>query len=243
MDRLLEKNKKKKGRPSLLSSKLKEVMVMKWLESAQAMIMKLPYIFDRYSQRLHLNLPFPCCPHRFLNPLLLPGAIHTGAGKKHFEKLRQDRDDNEREPKVARRGRPPSENLKKSPGRLSLDPASSELPPGATLATGGENKSSEKSGFPDLSGQSHGSRNEAYVWTESRFEKNDETAGSILEGKHIKKHLALDENSRSTQKQFHPSAGGRVPSVLNTFDAERKQLVDVCIASMSIFYLIPYSEK
>ncbi|KAJ6386377.1 hypothetical protein OIU77_029361 [Salix suchowensis] len=140
--------------------------------------------------------------------------------KKNFENLRQDSDDNEREPTVVRRGRPPSENLRKSPGRLSLDPASSELPPGATLAT-------EKSGFPDLSGQSHGSRNEAYASTDNRFEKNDETAGSILEGKHIKKHLALDENRRNTYKQFHPSAGGRVPSVLNTFDAERKQLVAV----------------
>ncbi|KAJ6717271.1 BROMODOMAIN AND WD REPEAT-CONTAINING PROTEIN 1-LIKE [Salix koriyanagi] len=79
--------------------------------------------------------------------------------------------------------------------------------------------------FLHLSGQSHGSRNEAYASTDSRFEKNDETAGSILEGKHIKKHLALDENRRNTYKQFHPSAGGRVPSVLNTFDAERKQLV------------------
>uniref|UniRef100_A0A6N2L5K9 Bromo domain-containing protein n=1 Tax=Salix viminalis TaxID=40686 RepID=A0A6N2L5K9_SALVM len=34
--------------------------------------------------------------------------------------------------------------------------------------------------------------------------------GSILKGKHIKKHLALDENRRNTYKQFHPSAGGRV---------------------------------
>ncbi|KAF9676398.1 hypothetical protein SADUNF_Sadunf09G0134400 [Salix dunnii] len=147
--------------------------------------------------------------------------------KKNFENLRQASDDNETEPKVVRRGRPPSENSKKSPGRPSLDLAGSELPPGATLATGGENKSSEKSGFEDLSGQFHGSCIEAHVATDNRFEKNEETAGSIFKGKHIKKHLALDENRHDTYKQSHPSAGGRVPSVLNTFDAERKQLVAV----------------
>ncbi|XP_011000884.1 PREDICTED: uncharacterized protein LOC105108318 [Populus euphratica] len=147
--------------------------------------------------------------------------------KKNFEILRQDSDDNEAEPKVVRRGRPPSENFKKSPGRPSLDLAGSEFPTVGTLATGGENRSSEKSGFADSSGQFHGSRNEAYLSTDNRFERNDETAGSILKGKHIKKHLALDENRRNTYKQFHPSAGGRVPSVLTTFDAERKQLVAV----------------
>ncbi|KAJ6986253.1 hypothetical protein NC653_023990 [Populus alba x Populus x berolinensis] len=147
--------------------------------------------------------------------------------KKNFENLRQDSDDNEAEPKVVRRGRPPSENFKKSPGRPSLDLAGSEFPTGGTLATGGENRSSEKSGFADSSGQFHGSRNEAYLSTDNRFERNDETAGSILKGKHSKKHLALDENRRNTYKQFHPSAGGRVPSVLTTFDAERKQLVAV----------------
>ncbi|KAJ6671815.1 hypothetical protein OIU85_015550 [Salix viminalis] len=58
--------------------------------------------------------------------------------------------------------------------------------------------------------------------------------GSILKGKHIKKHLALDENRRNTYKQFHPSAGGRVPSVLNTFDAERKQLVAMIKLTMVV---------
>ncbi|CAK7329082.1 unnamed protein product [Dovyalis caffra] len=143
--------------------------------------------------------------------------------KKNFENLRQDSDDNEAEPKAVRRGRPPSENLKKSPGRPSLDLAGSEFPSGATLATGGENRPAEKSSFADSSGQFHGSRNEAYLLTE----RNDETAGSVLKGKHSKKHLAFDENRRNTYKQFHPSAGGRVPSVLTTFDAERKQLVAV----------------
>ncbi|KAJ6369078.1 hypothetical protein OIU78_001446 [Salix suchowensis] len=147
--------------------------------------------------------------------------------RKNFENLRQGTDDTEAEPKVVRRGRPPSENLKKSPGRPSLDPAGSELPSGATLATGGENRPSEKPGFADSSEQFQGSRNEAYSMTDNRFERNDEIAGSVLKGKHSKKPLAIDENRRNTYKQFHPSAGGRVPSVLTTFDAERKQLVAV----------------
>jgi bromodomain-containing protein 7/9 len=101
--------------------------------------------------------------------------------KKNFENLRQDSDDNEAEPKVVRRGRPPSENFKKSPGRPSLDlAAGSEFPTGRTLATGGENRSSEKSGFADSSGQFHGSCNEAYLSTDNRFERNDETAGMEL---------------------------------------------------------------
>ncbi|KAL3597767.1 hypothetical protein D5086_009404 [Populus alba] len=147
--------------------------------------------------------------------------------RKNFENLRQDTDDNEAEHKVVKRGRPPSENLKKSPGRPSLDPAGSEFPSGATLATGGENRPSEKPGFADSSEQFHGSRNEAYSLTDNRFERHDETAGSVLKGKHSKKPLAIDENRRNTYKQFNPSAGGRVPSVLTTFDAERKQLVAV----------------
>ncbi|KAJ6403245.1 hypothetical protein OIU84_015205 [Salix udensis] len=147
--------------------------------------------------------------------------------RKNFENLRQGTDDTEAEPKVVRRGRPPSENLKKSPGRPSLDPAGSEFPSGATLATGGENRSSEKPGFADSSEQFQGSRNEAYSLTDNRFERNEEIAGSVLKGKHSKKPLAIDENRRNTYKQFHPSAGGRVPSVLTTFDAERKQLVAV----------------
>ena len=101
--------------------------------------------------------------------------------RKNFENLRQDTDDNEAEHKVVKRGRPPSENLKKSPGRPSLDPAGSEFPSGATLATGGENRPSEKPGFADSSEQFHGSRNEAYSLTDNRFERHDETAGTELQ--------------------------------------------------------------
>ena len=52
--------------------------------------------------------------------------------------------------------------------------------------------------------------------------------------KHVKKQFPLDENRRNTYKQFHASAGGREPSVLSTFDAERKQLMAVCITLLPI---------
>uniref|UniRef100_A0A2P2LHL0 Bromo domain-containing protein n=1 Tax=Rhizophora mucronata TaxID=61149 RepID=A0A2P2LHL0_RHIMU len=162
--------------------------------------------------------------------------------KKNFENLRQDSDDNEPEPKVVRRGRPPMKNFKKSVGRPPSERAGSEFSSDATLAAGGENtimstndlrKGSclaDRSGLADL--QFHGSRNE-----ENKLEKNDESAGSPFKAvsmKHVKKQIPLDENRRNTYKQFHASAGGREPSILSTFDAERKQLMAVRITLLPI---------
>lgn len=50
-----------------------------------------------------------------------------------------------------------------------------------------------------------------------------------------KKQFVLDENRRKTYKQSHPSVGGREPSVLTTFDGERKQLLAVRITLMLNF--------
>lgn len=111
---------------------------------------------------------------------------------KDFENLRQDSDDNEPEPKVVRRGRPPTKNLKKPLGRPSLERAGSEFSSDATLATGGENTPwtnndlrkgshpSDRSGLADSSGRFHGSRNnDAHAsWlADSKFEKNDDFTG------------------------------------------------------------------
>lgn len=112
--------------------------------------------------------------------------------KKNFENLRQDSDDNEPEPKVVRRGRPPTKNLKKPLGRPSLDRAGSEFSSDATLATGGEIATwsnydlrkgphlPDKFGLADSSGRFHGSRNNdvhAGWLTDSKFEKSDDLAG------------------------------------------------------------------
>lgn len=53
--------------------------------------------------------------------------------------------------------------------------------------------------------------------------------------KHGKKQVVFDENKRKTYKQSHPSVGGREPSVLTTFDGERKQLLAVRITLMLSF--------
>lgn len=46
--------------------------------------------------------------------------------------------------------------------------------------------------------------------------------------KYGKKQIVLDENRRNTYKQSNRLAGGQKPSVLATFDREKKQLVAVC---------------
>ncbi|GMI78747.1 hypothetical protein HRI_001544000 [Hibiscus trionum] len=149
--------------------------------------------------------------------------------KKNFDNLRQDSDDNEAEPKVIRRGRPPT----KPP---SLECVASEFYSDATLATVQENTlcsnhdtrngplASDKSNTADSSGKFYGSRNDVYSgsFTENKSDRNDE--GYVM--KHGKKHFVLDESRRNTYNIFHSSAA-REASVLNTFDGERKQLVTV----------------
>ncbi|KAE8722798.1 Ser/Thr-rich protein T10 in DGCR region, putative isoform 1 [Hibiscus syriacus] len=156
--------------------------------------------------------------------------------KKNFDNLRQDSDDNEAEPKVIRRGRPPTKNFKKTPGRPSLERAATEFSSDATLATGQENTlcsnhdtgkgslASDKSNIADSSGKFCGSRNDVYSgsFTENKSDRNDE--GYVM--KHGEKHFVLDENRRNTYNLFHSSAA-REASVLNTFDGERKQLLTV----------------
>ncbi|KAF8405547.1 hypothetical protein HHK36_010454 [Tetracentron sinense] len=166
--------------------------------------------------------------------------------KKNFENLRQDSDENEQEPKIVRRGRPPKKPL----GRPPFERAGSEFSSDATLATGGDNAIfsnsydlrkgplSDKSGPADTSGRTfHGSRNnEAYSsWlAEHKSERNDDFTGSMLKGmsmKNGKKQFVLDENRRNTYRQSHPSAGGHEPSVFNTFDGEKKHLMAVGLPS------------
>lgn len=96
-------------------------------------------------------------------------SIHELA-KKNFENLRQDSDDNEPEPKVVRRGRPPTKNLKKPLGRPSLERAGSEFSD-ATLATGAENAI--------LSNYDRSRNNDVYAsWlADNKFERNDDLTG------------------------------------------------------------------
>ncbi|KNA19957.1 hypothetical protein SOVF_056150 isoform A [Spinacia oleracea] len=163
---------------------------------------------------------------------------------RNFDNLRADSDDNEPEPepKVVRRGRPPTKNLKTPPGRPPLERANSDFPE-ATLATAGgtTNRSnnevrkashSEKFGSTDSFSRSlYGSRvGETYIgWSAERYERADDMSGSASKGilmKHGKKHIVLDETRRNTYNSYS-SACGQEPSVLTAFDRERKQLIAV----------------
>ncbi|XWS54455.1 hypothetical protein CRYUN_Cryun10bG0090700 [Craigia yunnanensis] len=167
--------------------------------------------------------------------------------EQNFENLRQDSDDNEAEPKVIRRGRPPTKNFKKPLGRPSLEHAASEFSSDATLATGAENTicsnqdmrkgplASDKSDFADSFRKFYGFRNDVYSdWlTENKSDRSDE--GSMLKGytlKHGKRQFVLDENRRNTYKLFHPSAAAREASLWTTYDGEKKQLLavaEICV--------------
>ncbi|KAL0560900.1 hypothetical protein IC582_001317 [Cucumis melo] len=164
--------------------------------------------------------------------------------KKNFKNLRQDSDDNEPEPKVVRRGRPPTKNLKKPLGRPSLERAGSEFSPDATLATGGENanRSSdlrkglhhlEKPSFADFSGRlSFSSNSDAAfnLFNPSRFDRSEDITGSALRFNSVrqgKKPIVSEENRRNTYSQFQAATALLEPAVLNTFDRERKVLMPV----------------
>ena len=55
--------------------------------------------------------------------------------------------------------------------------------------------------------------------------------------KNGKKQFVLDENRRNTYFQLHPSIGGREPSVLTTFDGEKKQLMPVSLYLTFVVYV------
>uniref|UniRef100_A0A803LGS2 Bromo domain-containing protein n=1 Tax=Chenopodium quinoa TaxID=63459 RepID=A0A803LGS2_CHEQI len=108
---------------------------------------------------------------------------------KNFDNLRADSDNNEPEPepKVVRRGRPPTKNLKRPPGRPPLERASSDFSE-ATLATAGGNSNrsnnevrkashSDKYGSTDTFARSlYGSRvGETYIgWSAERYDRADD---------------------------------------------------------------------
>lgn len=92
--------------------------------------------------------------------------------KRDFKNLKHEGDDGAPQPKVVRRGRPPSsKNQKKSPERSPVDRVGIELSSGATLATG-EDKATGSNSYNLRKGpalfrfkstdpfvSSHGSRN------------------------------------------------------------------------------------
>ncbi|KAL2925207.1 Pre-mRNA-processing ATP-dependent RNA helicase prp5 [Bienertia sinuspersici] len=152
---------------------------------------------------------------------------------KNFGNLRVDSDDNghQPEPKVVRRGRPLTKNLKRPPGRPPLERANSDFSE-ATLATAGgtTNRSNtevrktshlEKYESTDSFARSmyDSQIGEAYsAWSAERYERIDDLTA-------WKENVVLDENRRNTYKDSYKCSFGMEPSILATFDRERKQLI------------------
>ncbi|KAL6982600.1 hypothetical protein U1Q18_015988 [Sarracenia purpurea var. burkii] len=170
-------------------------------------------------------------------------SIHELA-KRDFENLRQVNDNGEPQPKIVRRGRPPSKtkNLKSSFGSPPFERFGPECSSDATLASGGDGSNSHNlrkgpmvSRFQSndsLFRASHQSRNNE-TSVELVSEWNTEFPASILkaEAKNGKKQFSLDENRRATYKQFRRLAFGHEPSVLTTFNGDLKQLMGVGLHS------------
>ncbi|KAJ9554628.1 hypothetical protein OSB04_018673 [Centaurea solstitialis] len=159
--------------------------------------------------------------------------------KRDFENLRQEGDDGELQPKVVRRGRPPSKHLKRPPGRppSSDAVAAPESTSGASLATAVDNANEStpynlrrgsmlyNKHHGDGSHPSHRSRNGEH----SEVDWNEEFPAQIKRAdmKYGNKHFNIDETRRDTYKQFHPSNFAQNHSLLSNFGGERKQLVAV----------------
>ncbi|CAN4094101.1 unnamed protein product [Withania somnifera] len=156
--------------------------------------------------------------------------------RRDFENLRHEGEDGAPQPKVVRRGRPPSKNLKKSVENSPVDRVVPEHSSGATLASVedkaiGSNSYNLRKG-PMLSTTdasfAHRSRNgESY--SEWLTDWNNEFPANILRAdmKYGKKHFSIDENRRDTYQQFHPSASCSEPSLLWNTDGDMKRLMAV----------------
>ncbi|CAH1430956.1 unnamed protein product [Lactuca virosa] len=151
--------------------------------------------------------------------------------KRDFENLRQEGEGGELQPKVVRRGRPPSKHLKKPPGRPPLDtPPVLESTSGATLATPVDNESTPYNlrRGPTMYNPSYRTRNGEHQ-SEISSDWNEEFPANIRRAdmKYGNKHFIIDESRRDTYKEFHPSIFAQNHSLLSNFGGEKKQLLAV----------------
>ncbi|KAG8369286.1 hypothetical protein BUALT_Bualt15G0135600 [Buddleja alternifolia] len=165
--------------------------------------------------------------------------------KRDFENLRHEGDDGEPQPKVVRRGRPPSSKNQKKPLEKTfetspVDRVGTELSSGVTLASG-EDKATGSNSYnlrkastlyrfrpTDPFVSSHRSRN-GENYSEWVADWNDEFPASILRAdmKYGKKHFTVDENRRDTYRQFRPLSSCNNSPVLFNSIGDLKRLVPV----------------
>ncbi|KAI3730274.1 hypothetical protein L1987_61443 [Smallanthus sonchifolius] len=156
--------------------------------------------------------------------------------KRDFENLRQEGDDGELQPKVVKRGRPPSKHLKKPPGRTSLDVVGPESTSGATVANVVDNTNESTpynlrrgpmiyKNYADGLFPSNRTRNGEQ--SELLSDWNEEFPARIKRAdmKYGNKHFIIDESRRDTYKQFHPLNYANTNSLLTNFGGEGKQLL------------------
>ncbi|KAM6560877.1 hypothetical protein CsatA_030116 [Cannabis sativa] len=154
--------------------------------------------------------------------------------RKDFENLKQDSDETEPQPKIARRGRPPGKKLKKSID-ISVENVGPKLILDSTNPSVGENSNgfsaynlrkgphfnklySAEVFHASLSGETGNSL--VYDW-------ENEFPASVLRSvaKYGKKHFSIDENKRDTYTVPLTSACGTF--ALAALEGEQKQLVEV----------------
>ncbi|XP_042021877.1 bromodomain-containing protein 9-like [Salvia splendens] len=154
--------------------------------------------------------------------------------KRDFENLRHEGDNGQLQPKVVRRGRPPSNrNLKTSPlNRAGADPSS-----GGTL-TNTEDKGTGSNPYnlrkgPELFRyrpndpyvSSYRPRNSEYH-SELSGDWNNEFPATILRAdmKSSKKQIVVDENRRDTYRQFGPLSSNNNSSAFTNSAGDMNQL-------------------
>ncbi|KAL0361855.1 UNVERIFIED_CONTAM: Bromodomain and PHD finger-containing protein 3 [Sesamum radiatum] len=161
--------------------------------------------------------------------------------KRDFENLRHEGDDGEPQPKVVRRGRPPSSKNQKKPLETSpVDRVAPELSSGATL-TSVEEKGTGSNSYNLRKGpalyrfrpndpfvSSYRSRN-GENYSEWLADWNDEFPASILRAdmKYGKKQFTVDENRRDTYRQYHPPSSANNSSGSSNSIEDMKLLVPV----------------
>ncbi|XP_047319643.1 uncharacterized protein LOC124923725 [Impatiens glandulifera] len=163
--------------------------------------------------------------------------------KRDFENLREVNEEGEPQPKIVRRGRPPTKNLKKeftSPPSARFRPESLS---DATPASMGEDQNSPISNNYNLrkgpmsykfrhndvyTGSSHlfGSNDSFHDWPS---DWNTEFPASVLkaEAKHVKKTFSIDENRRSTYKLSQSSTLVHDPYLLTSLNGQINRLMGV----------------
>ncbi|KAL2538097.1 DNA-binding bromodomain-containing protein [Forsythia ovata] len=160
--------------------------------------------------------------------------------KRDFENLKHEGDDGEPQPKIVRRGRPPTKNQKKSVETSPVDHVGPEISSSAPLASGedkgtGSNSYNLRKGpmfyrfrstdpFVSSYRPRHGEN-----YSDWLVDWNDEFPASILKAdmKYGKKQFTVDENRRDTYKQFHPLSSGNEPSVFSNSAGDMKRLMPV----------------